>query len=273
MRLLRLLSFLALAATPAAAADQAEVRRLWDALQMDEVIDVMHEEGLDYGGDLDRDLLGGSGGSGFTAAVEAIYDRARMREQALADFGAELGDADLAPMLGFFEAELGARIIGLEISARRALLDPEVEAASRARVVAMDLDAEPRMDQLERFIAVNDLVETNVMGALNASYAFYVGLSEGGPDDEAVGEQDILSDVWSQEAAIRTETEDWVYGFLGLAYQPLTDAELDAYIAFSDTPAGQEMNRAIFAAFDDMFVDISRGLGGTVGRYLQGQEL
>ena len=61
--------------------------------------------------------------------------------------------------------------------------------------------------------------------------------------------------------------------FLMLAYQPLSDQELDAYIAFSTTPAGQKANRAVFAAFDAMFVQVSKELGQSAGRLMAGQDI
>jgi hypothetical protein len=262
-----------LVATPAAAATDAEIERLWQAMQMDTVLEVMRDEGIDYGHDLDRDMLGGSGGPGFAAAVDAIYQTEPMRARARADFAAELADDDVAPMVAFFETELGARIIELEISARQALLDPDVETASLEAVAALEADAAPRFGQLQEFTEVNDLVESNLMGALNASYAFYLGLNDTNAVADRVGEQDILTDVWSQEEAIRTDTQDWVNSFIGLAYQPLSDAEFDAYIDFSATPEGRQLNRAIFTAYDGLFVDVSRRLGRTVGTYLQGEAL
>ena len=129
-------------------------------------------------------------------------------------------------------------MIGLELSARRALLDPDVEAASQDRVTRMGDAGDPRIALIGRFVEANDLVESNVMGALNASYAFYTGLNEGGALGDEMAEDEILSDVWAQEPDVRTETGDWVYSFLVLAYQPLSDADLEAYIGFSRTAAG-----------------------------------
>ena len=72
---------------------------------------------------------------------------------------------------------------------------------------------------------------------------------------------------------IRRTTTEWVMSFLLLAYQPLSDADLETYIAFSQTPAGQDMNRAVFNAFDQMFIDISRSLGVASSRYMLGDTL
>jgi hypothetical protein len=262
-----------LSATAAAAAERAEIDRLWTLLEMDAVVDVMREEGIDYGESLDADMLEGRGGAGFAAEVSRIYDTARMAATAHERFAADLAGEDVGPMLEFFEADLGRRAIGLEVSARRALLDPEVEAASRDRVAQMDEGGDPRIGLLQRFIEINDLVESNVTGALNSSFAFYRGLADTGALEGQMGEEEILADVWSQEPDVRSETEDWVWGFLALAYQPLSDADLNAYSDFSATEAGQVLNRAIFVAFDQMFVDISHELGQATGHYLVGQEL
>ena len=82
----------------------------------------------------------------------------------------------------------------------------------------------------------------------------------------------MLAEVWG-ESDVRRDTTEWLFPFLMLAYQPLSDQELDAYIAFSTTPAGQKANRAVFAAFDAMFVQVSKELGQSAGRLMAGQDI
>ena len=53
----------------------------------------------------------------------------------------------------------------------------------------------------------------------------------------------------------------------------LTDAELDAYIAFWETPAGQRLNAALFSAFEAAFSDVSRGLGRAAGQAMLGSNI
>jgi hypothetical protein len=83
----------------------------------------------------------------------------------------------------------------------------------------------------------------------------------------------MLTDVWTQEDSIRTETEDWLFPYLTLSYEPLDDAELQAYVDFSDTPAGKRLNTALFAAFDTVFSDISHALGAAAARQMQGEDI
>jgi len=176
-------------------------------------------------------------------------------------------------MLAFFTSEPGRTIVSLEVSAREALLDDAVEeAAKEAASIALADDA-PRMALIQEYAEVNSLVETNVVGALNANYAFFSGLMEGGSFPQSMSEDEILADVWSQEPDIRANTTEWINSFLFMAYQPLSDDDLQAYIAFSQSEAGQEVNEALFAAFDAMFIDISRNLGRASARFMTRQEL
>ncbi|MEY4698536.1 MAG: hypothetical protein RIT14_2964, partial [Pseudomonadota bacterium] len=49
--------------------------------------------------------------------------------------------------------------------------------------------------------------------------------------------------------------------------------ELQAYITFSETEAGQALNVALFVAFDAVFTPISKALGLAVAKQMQGQDI
>jgi hypothetical protein len=257
------------AAAPVTTADLSRI------LMIPEIIGVMRAEGLDYGLSLEDEMFPGRGGAGWAAAVALVYDEAAMRGRFEAALAAELGGdpATMAAMAGFFDTAAGQRILTLEIEARRALMDEGIEAAAQERAAGMTADEDPRMAMLVEFATVNDLVEANVQGALNANLAFYQGMAEGGAFGDGITEEQMLSDVWAQEPDIRAETEDWLFPFLALAYGPLSDDELQAYTGFSRTPAGQKMNAALFAAFDAVFVQISRDLGRAVAQRMIGDDI
>ena len=79
--------------------------------------------------------------------------------------------------------------------------------------------------------------------------------------------------LWAQEDQVRQETEDWLWPYLALAYQPLSDEEMQAYQVFSEAPEGRALNAALFAAFDASFVRISGELGRAVALMVQGQDI
>jgi len=251
----------------------AEIDTLFAALGLPEIVEVMHEEGLAYSTTLGEDMLPVAAARDWAEAAQAIYDPQTMLRKVRATFETELQGDDIDAMLAFFTSEAGARIIALEVSARRAFLDEAVEEASTQAATVQMRDETPRYLLVKDFVDTNDLIESNVVGALNSSYAFYTGLIDGGAMPADVTRDTALQDVWAQELDIRDTTTEWIFSFLLMAYQPLSDAELDTYIAFSETDAGQQLTAALFVAFDGMFEDISRALGLNISRLLLTQEL
>ncbi|MDP5084990.1 MAG: DUF2059 domain-containing protein [Yoonia sp.] len=266
---------LTLATSPLAAqdADAAKVDTLFEALGMPEMIQIMREEGLAYGQTLATDMLPGGGSAQWDLAVSAIYDPQMMLEEVRGAFGEALEGDDIDAMIDFFTSETGTTIIDLEVSARRAMLDEAVEEASKENAAIAMMDDTPRYQLVQEFVTANDLIEANVVGSMNSSYAFYLGLIDGGVMPAGMTAETALQDVWAQEPDIRRDTTEWVYSFLLMAYQPLPDADLDAYIAFSQTEAGQDLTSALFLSFNGMFDDISRALGLAASRFMTTQEL
>lgn len=267
-----LVAMLLLLAAPIAAQDR-DAEALFERMKLPQMIGVMQQEGLDYGETLARDMLGGSPGPDWRNTVAAIYDEARMVANIRTAFVAELEGADLAALHDFYGSALGREIISLELSAREALLDDQVEEAARDRATVAMADETDRYRRVDRFVEANGLVDRNVTGAMNANYAFLLGLADGGAFGGDMSEERILSDVWAQEPQIRKETTEWVYAFTMLAYQPLDDADLAAYADFAETDAGQRINRALFEAFDGEFEDISRALGRAATQEMAARDL
>lgn len=281
-----LLSRLALAASlaltqPALAETAAEappievaVAGLGEVLQLDALFQVLREEGLAHGETLAADMFPAGGGAEWDAELSRIYDVARLRAGFAAALEQSLGQdpETIAEITAFFASDLGQRILGLEIEARRAFLDTAAEEA--ARVAADDAAAarDPRVDQLRRMIEAADLLEMNVAGALSGNLAFMTGMASTGAYG-AVPDEQILSDVWAQEDQVRADTSTWLYSYLGLAYHPLTEAELEAYIDFWESAAGQRLNAALFAAFDTVFREVSQDLGKAAGIAMQGRDI
>lgn len=260
---------------PAVSAQEAgsDVEALFAALRLSDIVLIMRDEGIAYGDEIGADLFGSAPPADWQETVARIYDPARLEPQVLAALAEATAGQDIGPILDFFTQAPGSTFIDLEVSARQAMLDPEVEQmAKEAAAVAM-ADESPLFAQVQRFVAVNDLVETNVVAAMNSTYAFYLGLMDGGAFPAEMTESDILGDVWAQEPMIRANTEEWVYSFLLMAYGPLSPEDMEAYITFSETDAGRAANRAIFAAFDGMFEEISLALGRAAARYMATEEL
>lgn len=219
-------------------------------------------------------MFTGRGGAGWAADVARIYSADRTYPLILKRLSDALAGAPELPAIrSFLDSDLARRAIALEVSGRRAFLDDSVGDAARVRVDEMAATGDPRLQLVERFIAENDLLESNVASGLNAARAFYTGLQEGGAFVTDMSEDDILRDVWAQEGEIRAQSGSWLTALLVLSYAPLSDADLKSYIGFSRSPAGHRLNRALFEAYDDVFVDLSHQLGRAAAKYIAGQTL
>jgi hypothetical protein len=248
------------AANMATAQDRAQLDALAGAIGVPEVLEIMRLEGMETASELGESFLGRTD-PGWAAAVDGIYDVDALYAQVLEGMEQVVENADVSAATAFFQSELGVRIVGLEVSAREALMDESIEAASESLAEKLEYDDPDRFELIENFIEINDLVESNVIGALNSNFAFIKGLASTGDWGTNVSENEMLAEVWSQEPDIRIETTKWLYSYLALAYRPLSDDELGLYLDFSASEHGRVLNRILFAGFDRMFNEVSRQLG------------
>lgn len=265
----------ALSLAPAAGAAEGQAAELERILMIPELLAVMQKEGIAYGEQIAAEFFDGLPDSDWSADVAHIYDPARIGPTFHTAFDEELArtGADPAPMIEFFRSGLGQRILTLELSARSAMIDDAIEEEAKVAMDRLSEAGDPRLNMIRAYVAANHLVDMNVSSALNANLAFLTGLSEAGGFQQQMPEEEILSQVWSQEEELRTETERWLLSFSLVAYSPLSDQDMQAYIAFSETPAGAALNRALYAAYDGIFTDISRQLGLSAGRRMGGTSL
>lgn len=249
----------------------ATVDRLAKVLLLDDVAAILQQEGLRHGDALDGDFLDGRGGDYFRRRVEDIYDIDTMMEAMRDELAQNMDDAAIAETLEFFDSERGQRILRLEVSARLAMADPEVEEAAADAYVAASEDGDELAQAVDRFVEINDLLDRNLSGALGSNYRFYRGLVDGGGVKMSEGE--ILNQVWGQEESLRESTGTWLDSFLYLAYGPLDQAEMQAYLDYSESAAGQALNTALFEGFEAVYDRIYYDLGRAVAEAMQTSEL
>jgi hypothetical protein len=264
-------ALLCVSAVCAQAQGTAKTTVLMDTLRIAEMVDILRDEGLIYADFLNKDMLDGQGGAFWEGQVDRIYDTGRMQEDVRAGLHAGLTEDQTDAALAFFQTETGARIVALENAARAAMTDKDVETVAKQAYRDVAGSDDPRLAMIETFVIVNDLIERNVSGALTSNYQFYRGMVDGKAFD--LSEDEMIADVWEQEAEVRADTIEWLYGYLFMAYQPLEDADLEAYVVFSQTDAGRALNAGLFDGFEKVYSDISYALGRAVALEYAASEL
>jgi len=246
---------------------------LSDAYLLPELFDIMAEEGRIAALSDPTVPQDAAGRAGWEGAVNRIYNAERMHDDFIGALDAALSPETRADALEFAQSDLGQRVLQLEVSARRALLSEEIEDSARMALDAARSapDGSARAAALARArdrIAVNDLIELNVSLGLNTSLAYYRGMVDAGWMDGMAG-ADLLTLVWAQEQDIRDDVTDWAESYFLLAYQPLSAEDMQSYIDYAASPEGDAFNRAMFRAFDAVFVEISRSVGAAMAAQMQ----
>ena len=270
MRASALLAIGWLAMAPAVQAAEPMVDRLAAALRIGDVVALLRDEGLTHGQELDTDILEGIGGQYFGAQVSRIFDTDAMTATLTGVLAAEMSFEALRDSVAFFEAETGKQIVALELSARLAFIDADVEEAALDQFEALDR-GDPQRRLVEDFVEANDLIDRNVDGIIATDYSFYLGLADGGAmprDDEG-----YLALLMEDRDDLVDEITDWSLSFHLLAYHSLSDEEQQANIDFSRSPSGQELNNALFVGFDRMYADIYYDLGRLIAAAMEATDL
>lgn len=258
-----------------AQAPRISIAEFGTVLQFDILFDVLREEGIAQAAELATNVLPNGAGQGWDQTVERIYDMGRIRARFNHALRARLGadPALSAEAMTFFASGLGQRVTLLEIEARRAFLDIAQEEAARVAADSPETARDPKWRLIQRLIVAGDLLEANVAAGLSGSLGFMLGLQEAGVSDRMLPVEDLAADAWGQEEMIRSEVGIWLKAYLGLAYSPLSEDELEAYVVFLESPAGRHYSGAIEFAFAEAFRPVSRALGRAAGTALQSQDI
>jgi hypothetical protein len=250
-----------------------QIVRMLEALRLYDILGIMATEGVEAAMTLEADLFPDKGGAPWAAEANRIHGADRMVTLFEDAFPVDMmTDAQVDQVTAFFTADPGASIAAAEVVGRRAFLDPGTEELANSAFHEAIAEEDPRIDLLTDFIEANDLVERNVSGALNSNFAFYRGLSDGGAFDVEIPEELMLTEVWGQEPEVRRDTIEWLYSFQLSAYSGLSDADIEAYTAFSATEAGIALNAALFSAFDTVFNQLSYELGTAAAGFIAGED-
>jgi hypothetical protein len=260
------------ATAPAEAARPATARQVARLVRVGPLLQVVATEGARHGLGLEQSLFPGKGGKGWAREVARIQSPDRLLAILVAKFERGMRGEDLSAAEAFFASSLGQRITARELEMRRAMLDAEVQAGAISAAATLREERAGRAALIDRLIETLDLVTANVLGGMNANYAFYRGLGDGGALEERLTERDMLSMVRGQESQIRETTSRWLRAYLTMAYAPLSDADIERYIDFSRTPAGRRYMTAMGQAYGAVFERTSYDLGRAAARYMVAED-
>ena len=242
-----------------------------EVMKLADLAVLLHKEGLEHGRAIDRDMLGERGGPVWHRQVDKIYAADRISATLARDLEHGLSNSETAQIRTFFSAPLGQRILRLELEARLMMADSVFEERAIGDLGDRAHPGDAVFRSVQQFMQVNDLVDLNVTGALNANYQFLRSFALQGGGSEPQSE--ILNSVWADAENVEANVTEWLQAYLLTAYDNLTPQERDAYVSFCRTAAGQALNRELFRSFDSLYQQISRELGKAAAHALVSEAL
>jgi hypothetical protein len=217
MRLIFVVVFSLLAWVQAATADQARVAQLFDALNMDEIISIMQDEGkLDAVATIEI-YAERAVDDEVKAQIDRIFDKTEMRVVLTNLTSENMNDAQIAAATEFLNSDVGMRANTLETTARRAISDDVIEEYALSQFD--DASELPRYKQFQDLITTLDLIDQNTYGAMGAQYVFMRQLT--GTDALGLTDDAITELLMASEEELRAGIAEWLYGFFNMAYAPL----------------------------------------------------
>lgn len=247
-----LVPFLSVWVCVSAAMADPDVDRLIDAMGMPDLIRAFSAEGEAAGDAMDAEFLSGQGGSVWADTVRKLYDPARLENDLRIGLSEILEPETARTALLFFESDVGQRITALEVQAREAMLDEDVE--TMAKTAGAQADARVR-----DFLKLRDLVERNTDTGVSAQSAFFDGYTQATRSDVPAPDGEVLRE------SIQAETETWLLGYYALVQSALSDEDIQTYSDFWQTEVGAAVDDAVFQAFGDSYTTLSFALGQAVG--------
>ncbi|MEL7164088.1 MAG: hypothetical protein AAGL96_01340 [Pseudomonadota bacterium] len=257
MRALILAVLLTLTAIGARAQDAVD--QLFDAAGLPALIASFAEDSRLGARDLNDSFLQGQGGDVFFETIERLNNPERLTQAMRAGVRDRIDITTAARALTFVGSEMGQRIARLEVEARQAMSNEDVEAAA---LVA----AERADDAVVSMIELRNLSERNADISFNAQVAFWAGIAATAPDFD-------VPDMEAQRDRITSRSRQWVTGYYMLVASALEEDDLATYTAFWDTEVGETWDGAVSEALQEMYTELSFATGQAVGRLLPQNEL
>ena len=244
---------------------------LYDALQMDRVNEIIRVEGIQDARGTGEAYLSKNTVARFVDQAQSVYQLETMEKDFKRLLTENLSISDAEAILLFYRSPIGKTASELEVSARVAISDKQIEEMAKIKFnEAVNLKNE-RLDELGSVIETLELVEQNLIGAYAAQFAFMYELSKLGLVN--LSRQEMIDAITSDEEKLKSEILEWLMAFSHMAYSPMSDEEFGVYNDFSKSALGITLNKALFSVYNEMAKDQSQRLASILGEFMKSEDL
>ncbi len=204
--------------------------------------------------------------------VGNTMDGKALLDQLQTVLAASLSADDVKAMDGFFDSDLGARIVKAEIAGAALSVQDEINAHSDALV------AEARKDPQRAavFERIDKLLSTSELSARSSESllrAMAIAMAEGGPtppDPDALAQANRRIDA--MHGALVTQIRTMMLATAERIYRDFSTAEMETYAEFLGSPPSQVMYAAFSRVMDGFYVKTGKRIGEELAAAMRQQK-
>lgn len=197
----------------------------------------------------------------FRKIVDDEFAEARLRKNVADVLALDLSADDIKFVLNWLNSPLGLRFTQAE------------KESSTPEAMAEMAELSPALLQEQERVAVLQQLNTAIGGTegfmhlmSNITVALVSGMMAYVPAEQRLSEAQIRSGAEQNVAQNKTTYEQYWMAASVYSYRDFTPQELDAYLAFASSPAGQRYHASSMQAVDNAISNASRALGGRLAR-------
>ena len=195
-------------------------------------------------------------------AIATAYAPARMRADARNFLESELAEADQKQVLTWLDSDTGKKINLLEEQSGEVTDRKKRDQESSAYAATLPKN---RSDRIQRFMQVVRASEAMASLIINNNLAIANGLAMTAPVQELISLEALSKQLESQRPQLIASMDKRLLAEYAYIYRTVTDAEIDAYIAFAETPSGRKYHAAFIAAIERAMTEASLVVGFEMG--------
>ena len=195
-------------------------------------------------------------------AIATAYAPPRMRADVRNFLESELAEADQKQVLTWLDSDTGKKINLLEEQSGEVTDRKKRDQESSAYAATLPKN---RSDRIQRFMQVVRASEAMASLIINNNLAIANGLAMTAPVHELISLEALSKQLELQRPQLIASMDKRLLAEYAYIYRTVTDAEIDAYIAFAETPSGRKYHAAFIAAIERAMTEASLVVGFEMG--------
>jgi hypothetical protein len=193
-----------------------------------------------------------------------VYAAPRLRASAVAVLMRSIQPEFVPVLVAWYESPVGRRFTALEEATAAPGRDPKVVV--QQGVALLKAASPERRSIFDQFMVVTKAAETIASLTINTAVAIQQGMAAAAPSGPRSSVQEVRAALEAQRPRLLQAYSGIALASFASVYANVEDAAMQEYVAFMQTPAGQQFTDLSMLAVERALLDAAAELGNTLGQ-------